>query len=229
MNNQERISVTPMKLAILCMMGICVLMLGHDAHAQCCAAAASAADESGAEPGKGVYAFTVKDIDGNEVSLNKYTGKAALIVNVASRCGLTPQYAGLVELYNKYKDQGFVILAFPSNDFNKQEPGTNAEIKEFCSTKFQVTFPLFDKISVKGEEKAPLYAYLTGEETNPDFPGEVEWNFGKFLVNQKGEIVGRFGPATSPTDETVVSAIESLLKAEGDAACTKDAAEDGKV
>lgn len=160
---------------------------------------------------KTIYDFTVKDIDGNDVKLKKYKGKVALVVNVASKCGYTPQYEGLQAIYQKYKDQGFVILGFPANNFREQEPGTNAEIKEFCESKYKVTFPLFAKISVKGEDQEPLYKYLTGKETNPEFAGDITWNFNKFLVDKNGKIIARFTSKDTPQSETVTQAIEKAL------------------
>jgi glutathione peroxidase len=185
-------------------------------NSQYCYAANAEARNAEVKEDKNVYDFNVKDIDGNEVALSKYKGKLVLLVNVASRCGLTPQYAGLVELYERYREKGFEILAFPANDFNSQEPGSNPEIKEFCSTKYRVTFPLFAKISVKGESIDPLYAYLTGKETNPEFSGDIEWNFAKFLVNKEGKVVARFGSKVTPTDEAVITAIEKHLKDGGE-------------
>lgn len=151
-----------------------------------------------------------KTMDGRDASLKDYAGKVVMVVNVASKCGLTKQYAALEELYKKYNPQGFVILGFPCNDFGNQEPGTNEEIAAFCSSKFAVTFPLFDKIHVKGPEQAPLYEALTGPEAK--FPGNVKWNFGKFLIGKNGEVLARFEPKTTPEDPEVVSAIESALK-----------------
>lgn len=161
---------------------------------------------------KSVYEFKMKDIEGKEVSLSKYKGKVVMLVNVASKCGLTPQYEALQGLYTKYKDQGFVVLGFPANNFMGQEPGTEAEIKEFCSVKYNVTFPLFSKISVKGDDQHPLYQYLTSKETNPDFGGEIKWNFNKFLVGKDGKIIARFEPKVKPDSEEVVQAIEKALK-----------------
>lgn len=159
--------------------------------------------------------FKVKDIDGKEVDLaKKYEGKVCLIVNVASKCGLTPQYEQLTELDKKYKEKGLAILAFPANNFNEQEPGTNEEIKEFCATKYSVDFDLFSKLSVKGEDQAPLYKYLTAEETDKDFAGEIEWNFTKFIVGKGGKVVARFGPKVKPDAPEVVKAIEDALAAE---------------
>ena len=161
---------------------------------------------------KSVYDFTMKNIDGKDVNLGAYKGKVVLIVNVASRCGYTPQYEGLQKLYTTYKDRGFVILGFPANNFLGQEPGTNEEIKEFCSLKYGVTFPMFSKISVKGDDKHPLYKFLTEKETNPDFGGEITWNFNKFLVGKDGKILAHFSQKDKPEDEKVVQAIEAALK-----------------
>jgi len=136
-----------------------------------------------------------------------------LMVNVASFCGNTPQYASLEGLYEKYKGQGFTVLGFPSNDFGKQEPGTSTEIKEFCSTKYHVTFPMFEKIVVKGDGQAPLYQYLTDKKTNPTTGGDIEWNFAKFLLNRKGEVVARFPAGTNPATPEVVKSIEKELAA----------------
>jgi glutathione peroxidase len=153
----------------------------------------------------------VKNIDGKDVDLSAYKGKVVLIVNVASRCGFTTQYTALEALYEKYKDRGFVILGFPENNFLGQEPGTDQEIKMFCSTKYNVTFPMFSKISVKGEDIAPLYAWLTSEKTNPGFSGDIEWNFGKFLIGPDGKVISRFAPKVKPDADEVVSAIEKAL------------------
>ena len=156
--------------------------------------------------------FKMKSIDGKEVDLSKYKGKVVLIVNVASKCGNTPQYKGLEELYEKYNKEGFVILGVPANNFGKQEPGTNEEISQFCSSKYHVTFPMLAKVSVKGEDKCPLYKYLTSKETNPKFGDEVPWNFEKFLIGRNGEVVDRFHHRVKPESEKVVKAIEAELK-----------------
>ncbi len=161
---------------------------------------------------KSIYSFTLKDIDGNPVKLEQYQGKALLLVNVASRCGFTPQYTGLQNLYAKYKDQGLVVLGFPANNFGKQEPGNDTEIKTFCATKYSVNFPMFSKISVKGDDQHPLYQFLTSKETNPKFSGEIAWNFNKFLVDRKGNIIARFVSKDTPESEKVVQAIEQALK-----------------
>lgn len=158
-----------------------------------------------------VYDFSLPSIDGQPTSLSTYKGKVVLMVNVASKCGYTPQYSALESTYEKYKDQGFVILGFPANNFGAQEPGTNAEIKTFCSTKFNVSFPMFSKISVKGSDTAPLYQYLT-EKANPALAGEIKWNFTKFLVDRSGKVVQRFEPAVTPDSPEVLAAIEKLLK-----------------
>jgi glutathione peroxidase len=157
--------------------------------------------------------FTMRDIDGSNVNLGRYQGSVILMVNVASFCGNTPQYASLEKLYQKYQGQGFTVLGFPANEFGKQEPGTNAEIKQFCNAKYQVTFPMFSKIVVKGEGQAPLYRYLTDKTTDQKFGGDVEWNFAKFLINRNGEIVARFPAGTDPLKEPVVAAIERELAA----------------
>lgn len=158
-----------------------------------------------------VLDFTMKDIDGNSVHLGKFQGSVIMIVNTASYCGNTPQYKGLQTLYDRYKKQGFVVLAFPSNDFGNQEPGTNREIKEFCSVNYDISFPVFSKLSVKGEKKAPLYRYLTESKTNPRYSGEIEWNFAKFLIARDGSIAGRFRAGEDPLSENIVKAVESQL------------------
>lgn len=149
-------------------------------------------------------------MDGAETSLKAYAGKVVLIVNVASRCGNTPQYAGLENLNKKFGAEGLVVLGFPCNDFGGQEPGTNAEIKEFCTSKYAVTFPVMDKVHVKGPERAPLYAALTGPSAK--FPGDVKWNFGKFLIGRDGAVIARFEPGVKPEDPKVVEAITAALK-----------------
>ncbi len=157
-----------------------------------------------------LYDFTMDDIDGKPVSLSQYRGKVLLLVNTASLCGNTPQYSDLQAMYERYHNQGFEILAFPANNFGQQEPGTNEEIKTFCYTKYSLTFPLFSKISVKGSDKHPLYQYLT--EQGP-FPGEVEWNFQKYLVDRTGTVVGRFHHRTKPLAPEVVKEVERVLAA----------------
>lgn len=162
---------------------------------------------------KSIYEFTMKDIDGQDVKLGAYKGRVAMIVNTASKCGLTPQYEGLQALYDKYKDQGFVVLGFPANNFMGQEPGTEKEIKDFCTLKYNVTFPMFAKISVKGSDQHPLYTFLTNKETDPGFEGEISWNFEKFLTDRNGQIIARFSPKTKPDDAKVIEAVETALKA----------------
>jgi glutathione peroxidase len=158
-----------------------------------------------------IYNFALKSIDGKEVSLSQYRGKALLLVNVASQCGYTPQYEGLQKIYAKYKDRGLLVLGFPANDFGAQEPGTDQEIKTFCSTRYNVTFPMFSKISVKGPGKHPLFQYLTDATTNPKFAGEIQWNFSKFLIDKQGNVAARFDSKDAPESETVVAAIEKSL------------------
>jgi glutathione peroxidase len=160
---------------------------------------------------KSVLDFKMKDIDGKDVKLNKYKGKVLLIVNTASKCGYTPQYEGLQAIYEKYDEQGFYVLGFPANNFGEQEPGSEKEIKEFCESKYKVKFPMFAKISVKGEDQNSLYKFLTSKETNPNFAGDISWNFNKFLVNRKGEIVARFSSKDKPESEAIISAIEKEL------------------
>lgn len=159
-----------------------------------------------------IYDFSLKDIDHKEVSLSQYRGKVVMIVNVASRCGFTPQYEGLQKLYLKYKDQGFVILGFPANNFGFQEPGSDEEIKTFCSAKYSVTFPIFSKISVKGGDIHPLYKLLTSKDTDPEFGGDIKWNFNKFLLDKKGKIVARFEPPVKPESDQVIQAVEKALQ-----------------
>jgi glutathione peroxidase len=158
-----------------------------------------------------VLNFKVKNIDGEEVDLEDYEGKVVLVVNVASQCGLTPQYNGLQSLYKKYEEKGFVVLGFPCNQFGSQEPGTEAEIKEFCSSKHNVTFPMFSKLEVNGAGAAPLYKYLTSKDVQPAGSGKVSWNFEKFLIDRDGQLVNRFSPRTAPDDAELVKAIESEL------------------
>ncbi len=160
---------------------------------------------------KSVLDFKMKDIDGNDIKLKKYKGNVLLVVNTASKCGYTPQYEGLQTVYTKYKDQGFYVLGFPANNFGGQEPGADAEIKEFCSLKFKVTFPMFSKISVKGEDQHPLYTFLTSKETDPNFAGDITWNFNKFLIDRKGNVVARFSSKDKPEGEAVMQAIEKYI------------------
>jgi len=154
-----------------------------------------------------IYDFTLNSIDGKPAPLANYKGKVVLVVNVASKCGYTPQYTGLEKLYETYKNQGFVILGFPANNFGAQEPGTNEEIKTFCSNKYNVTFPMYSKISVKDEGKEPLYEYLTGTGG-----GEVKWNFTKFLIGKDGKVIARFESKVTPESPEVTEAVEKALK-----------------
>lgn len=156
-----------------------------------------------------LYDIPLKDIDGKDTSLKAYEGKVLLIVNVASRCGNTPQYTQLQALHEQFAKDGLAVLGFPCNDFGKQEPGSNADIKEFCSTQYKVSFPMFDKVVVKGPEKHALYQALSGPES--PFPGDVKWNFGKFLVGRDGKILARFEPKVKPDDAQVTAAIEQAL------------------
>lgn len=153
----------------------------------------------------------LKDINGKSTSLAAYKGKVVLLVNVASQCGLTPQYKALEALHQKYKAKGFTVVGVPCNDFGSQEPGTNEEIKQFCSAKYNVTFPLMDKVHVKGSEQHPLYFALTGKDSK--FPGDIKWNFGKFLIGKDGQVLHRFEPKTTPDDKEVLAAIEAALAA----------------
>lgn len=157
-----------------------------------------------------VHEFNVTTIDGEEINLSEYSGQLLLIVNTASECGFTPQYEGLQALYEQYKDQGLVVLGFPANNFGGQEPGTDEEIKKFCKVNFDVSFPMFSKVSVKGENQHPLFQYLTSAD-NPDFTGEIKWNFEKFLVGPEGNLLHRFRSKTKPKSQTIKKAIESVL------------------
>jgi len=158
-----------------------------------------------------LHDFAMQDIDGNHQKLSDFEGRVVLVVNVASKCGLTPQYDGLQRLYDQYRKQGLEVLAFPCNQFMKQEPGTEAEIKEFCTIQYGATFRLFSKIEVNGEGRAPLYEWLSASDVGPEESGDIQWNFGKFLIGTSGEILARFGPQTEPGAKEVVSAVESAL------------------
>lgn len=157
--------------------------------------------------------FKMTGIDGKEFDLSKYKGKVVLFVNVASQCGYTKQYTGLQAIYEKYEKKGFVVIGVPANDFGSQEPGTNEEIVKFCSSKYNVTFPMLAKVAVKGKEKTPLYEFLTSKETNPNYAGEIGWNFEKFLVNKKGEVVGKFKSGIAPESDELIKAITAELDA----------------
>ena len=167
--------------------------------------------ENASAGGKSVLDFKMRDIDGKDVKLTKFKGNVLLVVNTASKCGYTPQYEGLESIYTKYKEKGFYVLGFPANNFGAQEPGTEAEIKEFCTSKYHVTFPMFAKISVKGEDQDPLYKFLTSKETDPDFAGDITWNFNKFLVDRKGNVVARFSSKDTPESPAVTQAIDKYL------------------
>jgi glutathione peroxidase len=198
-------------------------LLGFAGFSSCLIALAASAQASPATQPTAVAAvapapaspldFKVITIDGKEANLADYKGKVVLIVNVASRCGFTSQYAGLQKMYEKYQGKGFVILAFPANNFKNQEPGTNEQIKAFAASKYHVTFPMMAKISVAGDDKAALYAYLTAKETGGNFAGEIEWNFTKLLVGRGGAVVARFPSKIKPEDPKVIVAIEEALAA----------------
>ena len=164
-----------------------------------------------AETANSVLDFTMNNIDDESTPLKKYQGKVLLVVNVASKCGLTPQYEQLEQLHEKYAERGLAILAFPANNFGGQEPGTHDQIKEFCQTSYGVKFDLFAKISVKGDDCDELYKYLTSKEKNPDFAGPIRWNFTKFLTGPDGKLIARFEPKTRPDDPEVIKAIEAAL------------------
>lgn len=158
-----------------------------------------------------LHEFGARAIDGKERSLRDFAGQVALVVNVASKCGLTPQYAGLEKLYEAKRERGFTVLGFPCNQFAGQEPGSDAQVQEFCSVNYGVTFPLFSKIEVNGAGRHPLYAWLTGVDAAPEGAGDVKWNFGKFLVGRDGALIARFAPPTAPDDPALLAAIEQAL------------------
>ncbi len=160
---------------------------------------------------KSVYDFTLNSIDGQPAPLGAYKGKVVLLVNVASRCGFTPQYTALESVYEKFKARGLVIVGIPANNFGSQEPGTNQEIKTFCQTKYSVTFPMMSKVSVKGEDQTPLYQFLTDKAANPQTGGEIQWNFTKFLIGPDGRVMARFEPAITPDSPEVTAVIEKAL------------------
>lgn len=163
------------------------------------------------ESEKSIYNFKVKDIDGKEVALKDFKGKVLVIVNVASKCGYTKQYTDMQALHKEYKDKGVVMMGFPANNYGGQEPGTEAEIKEFCTLNYNVTFPMFSKVSAKGEDQHELFKYLTSLK-NPDFDGEIKWNFEKFIIGKDGKLLRRFRSKTSPTDDEFKKAVEEALK-----------------
>ena len=173
---------------------------------------ALAADNSGDKKVAPALNFKMKSLDGKDVDLSKYQGKVVLIVNVASKCGLTPQYEQLEALHEKYADKGLAILGFPANEFGKQEPGSDTEISEFCTSKYGVKFDMFSKVVVKGDGQCDLYKFLTSKETDPKFAGPIKWNFEKFLVNRRGEVVARFGSSAEPMSPAMVKAIEAEIE-----------------
>jgi glutathione peroxidase len=208
----EEVTAMPTYLKIL-VVASCLVLLG----AGLCAFTQSdvnAAEKRSKAPSRArtsmapLYGFHLQDIDGHPVDLQTFKGKVLLIVNTASMCGNTPQYADLQEMYERYRERGFEILAFPANDFGQQEPGTNQEIKGFCYTRYSISFPLFSKISVVGKNKHPLYQYLT--EQSP-FPGRVTWNFQKYLVDRSGNVIGKYDPGMNPLSPTIVSDLEKAL------------------
>jgi glutathione peroxidase len=158
-----------------------------------------------------LHDFTMQDIDGNPQALADYKGKVVLVVNVASKCGLTPQYDGLKRLYYEFRQDGFEVLGFPCNQFMGQEPGSESEIKEFCTVNFGIDFPLFSKLEVNGDGRAPLYAWLCGTETGPAEGGEIKWNFEKFLVGKDGDVLARFSPQIEPCAQDVKDAVKRAL------------------
>ena len=172
------------------------------------------AQQVGEKKMDGLYGVKVERITGEAVALGAYKGKAMLIVNTASKCGFTGQYDGLQKLYETYKEKGLVVLGFPSNDFLKQEPGSNEEIQTFCRLNYGVTFPMFSKLRVKGKAQHPLYGFLTSEKSNPGFSGKITWNFNKFLVDRTGKVVARFGSRTVPDDKKLIAAVEAALGSE---------------
>ena len=160
---------------------------------------------------KSIHDFEMKTIDGKAQKLADYRGKVLLVVNVASKCGLTPHYKGLQEIYDEYRGDGFAVLGFPCNQFGGQEPGSDADVKTFCGTTYGVSFPMFSKIEVNGAGRTPLYAWLTAEKTKPDGPGDIAWNFAKFVVGKDGQVKARFNPRIEPSDPALRGAIESAL------------------
>jgi glutathione peroxidase len=192
-----------MRKTVLSLLGV-ALLLGSSVNVR--------ADEKKDGKVPDVLNFKMKSLAGEEVDLSKYKGKVVMFVNVASKCGLTPQYKGLEALHEKYEKDGLVVIGVPANEFNGQEPGTDAEISKFCTTKYGVKFPMMSKVVVKGDGIAPLYQYLTSKETDPKFSGEIAWNFTKFLVGRDGKVVARFEPRVKPDSTEVTKAIEAELK-----------------
>lgn len=188
------------KILVLILIGVVLVVINS-----------KSANGAGDKPGGNILNFSPELGDGTVKPLNDFKGKVLVLVNVASKCGFTGQYEDLEKLQKKYEEKGFTVLAFPANNFLGQEPGTNAEIAEFCRMSYGVTFPVFAKISVAGSDIHPLYAFLTDEKTNPGYSGGISWNFNKFIVNRKGEVIARFGSRTSPSSEEFVSIIEKAL------------------
>ncbi len=178
--------------------------------AACISASFADAEEKNVSD-NGALGFTVKSIAGKEVDLAKYKGKVLVVVNVASACGLTPQYEELQALHTKYADKGLAVLGFPCNQFGKQEPGSDAEIAEFCKSEYNVSFDMFSKIDVNGETANPLYKYLTSADTAPAAKGKISWNFEKFIIGKDGKVAARFSPRTAPDDAEFIKAIEAEL------------------
>ena len=168
-------------------------------------------DDKGDKKMGGPLGYTMKGIDGKDVDLAQYKGKVVLFVNVASKCGYTPQYEGLQKLYAAHEKEGLVVIGVPANEFGRQEPGSDEDIVKFCSSKYNVTFPMLSKVVVKGKGICPLYAFLTGKETDPKFAGDIGWNFEKFLVAKDGTVVGRFKSGVEPDSEELTSAIKAQL------------------
>jgi glutathione peroxidase len=177
-----------------------------------CALVALAVVSSAAFAADSIYSFTPASIDNKPAPMSAWKGKVMLLVNVASKCGYTPQYKGLESVYEEYKDRGLVIVGFPANNFGAQEPGTNEEIQTFCSRTYNVTFPMMSKISVKGDDQDPIYRFLTSPAANPVTTGDIKWNFTKFLVDRQGKVLARFEPAVTPDSADVRTAIEKALR-----------------
>lgn len=196
----------PLSIAVLCLAGFCAVGIMSAAGPE-----APAPVTAQAPGGAYVLGYTIKDIDSKDVDLSQYKGEVVLIVNVASKCGYTPQYKGLQKLYEEKKDAGLVILGFPANEFGGQEPGDENAIKKTCHDKYQVTFPMFSKISVKGERQHPLYRQIASQPA--PIGGDPKWNFTKFLVNRNGEVVARFEPSVTPEDKALRGKIDELLAA----------------